>query len=387
MNLTAILSIITILLFLASLGFVVPIYIVKKNRKNAEIDHNFDINKDKLLVLKKAMVMLRSDNVSMSFDDDESTYAMMSRLKYFLLKKTNNYSYINFPRAWLMIGLLDYYEAHKDESILNEVILSVDKLIDDSGSLSFEFNNIDQCLFGVVFLRLYLILNKDKYAISSHQVYKEIQSFLDTNGVYFYRKNSKVYFVDTIGMVCPFLYLYSTVFNVREAKDSASLQLDYWINFLMGNGHILPYHAYDIENKIPLGSCNWSRGIAWFMIGLSYGVKYESETLRPALVKKNNELLDKLATLQKNHGGWGQFLGHDNSNKIDASSTIMFLYAQKISGERVFDLAKYSLKRCINSDGYIVSNSGDTIYINKYSRALDKSEVSQGLFLTLLEEY
>ena len=370
------LTILILMLFIMSLGFILPIYFVRIKRK--ERKYKFDIRKNKERILDKAIIMLRSDKVLMSFDDDDSTYAMMSRFKSILLKRTNNYSYINFPRAWLMIGLLDYYEANRDENILNEVVLSIDKLIDSRGRLKFEFKNIDQCLFGMVFLRLYLILKEDRYANASHQVYKEVQNFLDVNGMYFYRKNVNIYFVDTIGMVCPFLYLYGAVFDIREATDSASFQLVHWINILMGTSHTLPYHAYDVEKETPLGSCNWSRGIAWFIIGLSYGVKYEDKSVRAAFESKNGELLKKLTLLQKSCGGWGQFLGHDNSNKIDASSTVMLLYAQKVAGTQILESAKYSLESSISSDGYVMNNSGDTIYINKYSREMGNPKYHRG---------
>lgn len=88
------------------------------------------------------------------------------------------------------------------------------------------------------------------------------------------------------------------------------------------------------------------------------------------------------------YGFWAQFLGHTNDNEIDSSATLMFLYAfRHCEGLTINeDLIRKLSDSCVDYRGFVNRASGDTIYINKYSRAKGPSELSQGLMLSLISE-
>lgn len=62
----------------------------------------------------------------------------------------------------------------------------------------------------------------------------------------------------------------------------------------------------------------------------------------------------------------------------------MFLFSKYFLNEIYDNEIDLALKNSIDENGFVENNSGDTIYINKYSRVKGKSELSQGLLLWIL---
>lgn len=351
------------------------------------------ITEPKEKILKTGINMLESSKVFMSFNDEKKLYVKLAQLKDKFLNKKNIYSYYNFPRAWLMIGLLDEFEIKRDENIFKILVAKSDALIDKDGNLHFHFDKIDQSLFGLVFLRLFMLTKKTKYKSASDQILSEIKSKFVSNKdqVIFYRSGVPVCFVDTLGMVCPFLYEYANVFSDGDIRGLANNQLRFYIEHAFERDSNFPFHAFDISNNLKVGPTNWARGLGWFLIGLSYAIKYSTPDNNPHFryfEKMFFSINDRLNSLQHKDCYWAQFLGHTNDNSIDSSATLMFHYARMIALSSVNNnKLELIIKNCVNEKGCVFNSSGDTIYINKYSKQKGYSEMSQGLLISLLSKH
>ncbi|MBJ6984223.1 glycoside hydrolase family 88 protein [Luteimonas sp. MC1750] len=329
--------------------------------------------------------MLSSRRVTMSFNDDESLYALLAKLKNRVLgRRTHHaYAYYNFPFAFLLNGLLDYSVATGDSDVLKRVESKSKEFIDEAGVLKFPIDKLDQATFGLMFLTLFELTKDDRYLTGARRIFEEMQAFKGEDGLYRYRIGLNVFFIDTVGLLCPFLVRYSQVAGVPIAMADAEAQVKFALANCVEPSKGLAIHAYDLASEQALGSVNWARGMGWLTLGLSVVAR---EARDPALMEAMRRYADILGDLREPYGYWPQFLGHTNDRQIDSSGTLMFLHAFQqcgiwnIDGAEVKSLAAL----CVDRRGRVVQSSGDTIYINKYSRLKGPSELSQGLMLSLL---
>lgn len=83
-----------------------------------------------------------------------------------------------------------------------------------------------------------------------------------------YRKGmNNIRFVDTVGLVCPFLVKYGITYNCNEAVELAEKQIREYSSFIHPTTQTPP-HAYNLKYKVPLGVYDWGRGIGWYILGL-----------------------------------------------------------------------------------------------------------------------
>lgn len=334
-------------------------------------------------ILSAAIEMATSNKVFMPFSEENSLYTQLAKLKSIVLrnKSHQNYTYFNFPRAWLLLGMYKYADSADKVHLKETVYKETKKLLDETGKLKFKFDKLDQVLFGLLFLELHILTGEEKYLKAVEEIYQKIQSFKRNDGIYLYRKKEQVIFIDALGMLLPFLYTYADFLKSNELIDEANKQLTFYLEKTVHNEKEFPCHAYDLENEIKLGSNNWSRGMAWMMIGLAYAVKFNPENHQ---IKNWFNTYYKNLNLLKVKGYWPQFFGHTNDYQIDASATIMLMFSRYLIKEKYDNEIELALKSSIDTKGFVENNSGDTIYINKYSRVKGKSELSQGLLLWIL---
>lgn len=360
----------------------------RKFRKEKLLNFN-EISQIKPLVLDTSLKMLVTNKVYMSFNDEDSLYSKLSKLKGVFSNNFNHkeYAYFNFPRAWLMIGLIDEYEVSKDATILTQLENQCDKLIDSEGNLLFNFNKIDQSLFGVVFIRLNKLIENKRFVNAADTIFSKVKDFTIENDLILYRKESKVIFVDTLGMICPFLYEYGFYFKKEEVIELANKQVDFYLKNGLDEKSCLPFHAIDLEKGIRIGSINWARGLGWFLIGLAFAIK-NNESKKDSFSLQFNKIVNLLDNLKVNKEYWSQFLGHTNDYNIDSSATLMFYYSMlMVDSKLVSQNDLYiSIKKSINKEGFILNSSGDTMYINKYSLKKGQSELTQGLLMSLISK-
>lgn len=338
-------------------------------------------------VLQQAYKMLTSKSIKMSFNDDEGLYTLLATWKNrFLGKKSHHiYAYFNFPLAFLLLGLLDQYESANKKEALAKVERKIIDLITNEGQLKFKIDKVDQAMLGLVFLRLYQITNKQHYFEAAKNIYKYISLFRKEDGIYLYRKEHNIFFIDTVGLLCPFLMLYADITSDDSIKIDAERQVQFALQYCVGPNQGLAIHAYDLNHNYPLGSVNWARGMGWLLLGLSsVATKSHNEQFKNAI----EHYLKILSNLKEDYGFWAQFLGHTNDKTIDSSGSLMFLYSfMKCDLINIDEsLIKSLAALCVDVKGKVQMVSGDTIYINKYSRVKSVSELGQGILLSILAE-
>ena len=86
-------------------------------------------------------------------------------------------------------------------------------------------------------------------------------------------------------MYIPFLMEY---FNI--AKDSLAYQIaDYNMQQYYRKGVDketgIPFHGYDWNSGIRVGSANWGRGIGWYLLAAAYCPQFKDEKLNESLKK------------------------------------------------------------------------------------------------------
>lgn len=346
-----------------------------------------EINVIKNKVLQQAYKMLLSKSIQMSFNDDKSLYTLLATWKNRLLGKKSHhvYTYFNFPLAFLLLGLLDQYESANKKEALDKVERKVTDLVTNEGQLKFKVDKVDQATLGLVFLRLYQITKKKHYLEASKIIYKYISLFKKEDGLYRYRKELDVFFIDTVGLLCPFLILYADITSNENIKIDAERQVQFALEYCTESRQGLAFHAYDLIHNQPLGSVNWARGMGWLLLGLSsVAINSSNKKFMDSMV----DYLKILNNLKEDYGFWAQFLGHTNDKTIDSSGSLIFLYSFSKCGLINIDesLIKSLANLCIDLDGKVQMVTGDTIYINKYSRVKGISELGQGLMLSILVE-
>lgn len=378
--------ILVIVVFLQSVLILYPL-VKKKYGQRINLIQIQDINLIEPLVSRQSYKMLASKRTQMSFNDEDGLYTLLAGWKNRLLGKKSHhvYTYFNFPLAFLLLGLLDQYEYKNDKGILAQVESKIKDLISSDGQLKFKVDKVDQATLGLVFLRLYQITKKEHYLEASKIIYKHISLFKKEDGLYRYRKELDVFFIDTVGLVCPFLILYAEITSNKSIKIDAEYQVQFALEYCTGPNQGLAFHAYDLIHNQPLGSVNWARGMGWLLFGLS-SVSINSDDKQ--FMNAMEHYLKVLNNLKEDYGFWAQFLGHTNDKTIDSSGSLMFLYSFMKCGLVNINksLIESLIVLCVDIEGKVQMVSGDTIYINKYSRVKGISELGQGILLSILAE-
>ena len=110
---------------------------------------------------------------------------------------------------------------------------------------------------------------KQKYKAYATKMYRWIKSQDSLYGIV-YHNLREISNVDGIGMCVPFLSAYSKTFNNKEAYQLALKQLNIYNEYGVDGDTGIPAQGYSItQPHIKLGSCNWGRGISWYLCGLS----------------------------------------------------------------------------------------------------------------------
>lgn len=186
-------------------------------------------------------------------------------------------------------------------------------------------------------------------------------------------------FIDTIGMVVPFLFLCGE-------SELGMKQIEEYDKAKLTNTSI-PSHAYDIVHNVPLGVYDWARGIGWYILGL-----VESDT-NGLLDNRIVSLAEELLPYRKSDGGFGaMFFNKGTTSESSGTALIglLMVNAYRISlDSRFLDaafLAEKRLMKATRRTGAIDSCQGDTKGIGFYSTTFSIMPFAQGIALKLSKE-
>lgn len=188
-----------------------------------------------------------------------------------------------------------------------------------------------------------------------------------------------VRFIDTIGMIVPFLSACSQTGLARdqiEEYDRARLP-----------GSSIPPHAYDVVRGVPMGIYDWGRGMGWYILGL-----IESN----AVGKFDDRIVSlafELLNYQKYDGGLGSMFFNKQSPSESSGTALMGLLMLEsywiTRDPRFLDAAFRAERRLMSStrrNGELDYCQGDTKGIGYYSRTFSIMPFAQGMALKLSKE-
>ena len=199
--------------------------------------------------------------------------------------------------------------------------------------------------------------------------------------------DADVRYVDTTGMICPFLWLYAETFDVPQAKELCLRQLkeytDRGINPVTG----LPAHAFRLSDGAALGIGDWGRGCGWYALALAELLRCGADVTATA-----EDLARAVLPLQQKSGAWSRQLLSERG--IESTATAMLghlcavLYAktQNEDCKTAAEKARRALLAATRKDGVTDYAQGDTKGIGFYSARLTAAPAATGFALLLTEE-
>ncbi len=216
---------------------------------------------------------------------------------------------------------------------------------------------------------------KEKGALTPSQedsIRTRFLPYADAGTIPYRTRRPDVRFVDTVGLVCPFLY-------ATGLEELADRQIGEFDKVLLDG--VFPPHAYRTDTSLPLGVYDWSRGTGWYILGLTESGRNEARILK---------LAEKMLELQRQDGSFGCFL-FDSASPSESSGTalagLLFIQAYRISSDKRYlqaaKGAEKALMRMTRRDGTLDCAQGDTLGIGSYSRRFDRMPFAQGMALRL----
>lgn len=203
-------------------------------------------------------------------------------------------------------------------------------------------------------------------------------------------------FVDTIGIVCPFLIKYACEYDCPQYVKIAIEQIVSYRKFGFDNDVKLPFHCYDESTKAHLGICGWGRGCAWWAVGIADSLKellsvdgFDKE--KEILLRLNIEFFDVFDKYIDDNGSVRRMVLNTSLPDSSASAMTAYCYAYLytlINKEKYRDNAVRILnylKGVTRRDGVIDFSQGDTMGIGYYSSSYSVVPAAQGFALAAAE--
>lgn len=203
-------------------------------------------------------------------------------------------------------------------------------------------------------------------------------------------------FVDTIGLVCPFLIKYAIVYDSPEYIEIAINQIKQYHVFGFDKETRLPFHCYNKDSFAKLGVSGWGRGCAWWAVGLVDSLftlldekKHNPE--KAMLLKYIIMFLEEMLKYQCSDGSFGRFVQIDSQQDSSAAAMLAYCYAKmwtltekdnyREAAEKVIEHLKY----CTRRNGVIDYSQGDTKGIGFYSDSATVVPAAQGFAVAAVE--
>lgn len=316
---------------------------------------------------------------------DNSRYVLIDILK----GKYRNQTIQSWQKAGLLVGLK---ECTSDWA-KKEVEKWKKQIFDENGMWKKNIDKVDFSMLGYAALLVEEDTNKIRPAMEN--IINMLEKNLCPDGLISYSqgKESVIRFVDTLGMVCPFLALYGRIYQEKKYLNLAVEQIRKFRKIGLYTGSQLPCHAVNIENQKPLGIYGWGRGTVWYIIALVDTFRELPEGCVKREVKQwICEAAEEYLTYQKEDGSFYTIL--QGAGQYDSSVTAGMAYFYRSCAE-IFENQEYKkiAERCITrimkvtmKNGAIDQCQGDTHGIGIFSQVFDIMPFVQGLILRAMEE-
>lgn len=220
------------------------------------------------------------------------------------------------------------------------------------------------------------------------------------NGTVPYNKAAPgIRYVDTVGMVCPFLAEYAAAFGDSGALALCIRQIKEYCENGLHNELNIPVHCFGQGNLAPMGIYGWGRGCGWLAVGMTDTftalLKAEStpeiKELQLYLLKRMVAYADALLDYQTDGGGWCRQLPVWDFGETSATGMLAYFMQRlhRLTGIEKYETAALQagafLMKCTRKSGRIDYAQGDTAGIGFYSRRLDTMPAAQAFCLMGLQ--
>lgn len=375
---TIVIVLISIALLLCLLNYSVDYFFYLKNKYCRFHIGRWQQDNWQKSIEKKAIKWLRkTPTVKIT---DNSRYMLLD----FLNGKYRSNTIQSWQKAALILGLLE------SKSVLSQNVArrAAEDLLDSTGNWKEPPIAVDCGMLSYAILKAVSDPMKIKpameYSISI------IKKNINAEGMISYTggKDNPDMYVDTIGLVCPFLALYAKVFRKSEWEDITFHQIKMFHKYGLYKNTALPNHAFHIESKLPLGVYGWGRGVAWYLIGLvdTYNNLMNKE-YKNLLREWIFEAAEKYIVYQRTDGGFGATLQRTKTYDSSATAAIAWFYSccyEMFANEKYKQVKEKCINKlllCTRISGAIDWCQGDTKDIGVFSQTYDIMPFAQGMVL------
>lgn len=314
---------------------------------------------------------------------DNSRYMLLD----FVTGKYKSQTIQSWQKAALILGLLN----SSNDSYKKQAKEAAEAMIDENGQWKKKPVAVDCGMISFAVLKA--VDNPNKVKPAMDESLSVIKKNINDDGMISYtggRENSDMY-VDTIGLVCPFLTLYSRVYCDRELEKIAFRQLELFHKYGLYTGTALPNHAFHMKSKLPLGVYGWGRGTAWYFIGLmdSYAL-FKEKKYKEKAEQWLVEAADCYLAYQRKDGGFGAILQRIQTYDSSVTCAMAWFYTNMgtiCKNEAYTEASKKCLKKilsCTRITGAIDWCQGDTKDIGVFAQTYDVMPFAQGMVLRAL---
>lgn len=307
---------------------------------------------------------------------DETRLTVIDRVK----KEYKSSKLQSWQKAALLLGVNEAKEAD-----------AVSRFIKSELNENHTFKNfVESPDFALLAYAVLLSVN-DKQSLrpAMDEVYAFLKECAKDGTVPYNGKVSSVRFVDTLGMVCPFLCLYAKAYDCEEALSLAKRQLLEYNENAFDKKVKLPMHCFNIKTGAPLGICGWGRGCGWYALALSEMLKVSADD---DILENAESFMSALLPYRLENGGFSRQILSECTGETSATAMIGHLASvlYKITGKDIYkkcaDGAVNFICLSTRKNGKVDFAQGDTKGIGFYSMKLDAMPAAQGFALLLLSE-
>jgi len=291
--------------------------------------------------------------------------------------------FLNIKDAKLVEGRL--FKLHKLEQKITTHFIN-------DGLWKEKPTNVDYAMLAYAILRIHP--NPQQIKPAMDQVINIIDKHIGADNLIAYSGKDSLRFVDTIGLVAPFLVLYANTYKQDKYAHLAFLQIENFLHNGLFKDTWIPVHSYMVNSGLPVGVFGWGRGTGWLLIGMidSYFEMIsgkEKNQLKSYILESAKYYL----SFQRKDGGYGVFI-HDKDT-YDSSATAIFAYffikVYKLNNdEKYLNAYKKAMKKLLSKtrrNGALDCNQGDTVNVGVFSQRFDTMPFAQGMLLRAYAAY
>lgn len=371
-----------IILVVCSINYMIDFFFYLKNRYcKFHIGRYANFEEWNKAVEKKAVKWLKkTPTVKIT---DNSRYMLLD----FISGRYRSHTIQSWQKAALILGLIQSRNSGYRKQAKNAAL----NLLDKSGSWKNKPRAVDCGMISFAVLKA--IPDSEKIKPAMDESIAIIKKNINKEGMISYtggKENPDMY-VDTLGLVCPFLVLYARKYHVPEYEKLAFKQLKMFHKYGLYKGTALPNHAFEIKSKLPLGVYGWGRGTAWYLIGLmdSYNI-FEEATYKSRVRQWLIEAAEFYLAFQRPDGGFGSILQRTQTYDSSVTAVMSWFYAKMYEMCKKEDYSNVSkhcrekLLKCTRISGAIDECQGDTKDIGVFAQTYDIMPFAQGMVLRAL---